>query len=387
MRNRDFSSFVSVDEYEKYQKERILKVLLVSTLVITLPLLYVNYSANLGPSFYALVVLFFFCLVGLYLNSRQKYTVSAVLFTIAVYIAVFYNFLDGGGLRDPAIVALPIITVFGGLLFDRKVSILLTVISMAMVLGFYILQSNGIIDNPTTVGNATVVTILVLLGGMNAVQIAVLRVWVRNMEWVLYSNEQMEIAYDTTLEGWAKTLELRDGETEGHSRRVVKLSLELAMAMGIQDEEKLQQITRGALLHDIGKIAIPDRILLKNGALTEDEWEIIKQHPSFAEQMMSQIPFLYSAMDIPCYHHEQWDGSGYPYGLAGEDIPLAARIFSVIDNYDALRSDRPYRKAWGYDRTLEYIYENSGKMFDPKVVDAFLRMMAKKHEGGGILSR
>ncbi|OQY30521.1 MAG: hypothetical protein B6I38_07335 [Anaerolineaceae bacterium 4572_5.1] len=190
-------------------------------------------------------------------------------------------------------------------------------------------------------------------------------------------NEELRLAYDTTLEGWAHALELRDMETEGHSRRVTRLTMELATAMGL-DENARHHIRRGALLHDIGKMGIPDHILNKPGPLTDEEWDVMRKHPSYAYEMIESISFLRPAVDIPYSHHEKWDGSGYPLGIRGDAIPLPARIFAVIDVYDALRSDRSYRKAWSEEATLEHIREQSGKHFDPQVVEAFLEMMAEK---------
>jgi len=187
------------------------------------------------------------------------------------------------------------------------------------------------------------------------------------------ANLELELAYDNTLEGWSNALELRDMETEGHSQRVTERTIKLAIAMSIPDEE-IVQIKRGALLHDIGKMGVPDHILLKPGPLTDDEWEIMKQHPVYAYRLLSPIPFLQDALDIPYYHHERWDGSGYPKGLKEKEIPLAARIFAVVDVYDALSSDRPYRKAWKKEKILDYIKKQSGVIFDPEVVDAFLSM-------------
>jgi putative nucleotidyltransferase with HDIG domain/PAS domain S-box-containing protein len=186
-------------------------------------------------------------------------------------------------------------------------------------------------------------------------------------------------AYDATIEGWSMALELRDQETEGHTLRVAEMTLELASAMGIS-EEKLVHIRRGALLHDIGKIGIPDSILLKPGKLTKEEWEIMKQHPVFAYKMLSRITYLEPALDIPYCHHEKWDGTGYPRGLKGEQIPLAARIFAIIDVWDALRSDRPYRNAWQEDEIREYIRAQSGSHFDPNVVDAFFKIIGASSE-------
>jgi len=187
------------------------------------------------------------------------------------------------------------------------------------------------------------------------------------------SNDELQRAYKATLEGWVHALDMRDKETEGHTQRVTTLTVRLAQSMGV-GEADLVHITRGALLHDIGKMAIPDGILLKPGPLTAEERELIKKHPVYAYNMLKQIDFLKPAIDIPHYHHEKWDGTGYPEGLRGEDIPFAARIFPVIDVYDALVSDRPYRKGLPPDEVRERIRVDSGKHFDPKVVDAFMEM-------------
>jgi HD-GYP domain-containing protein (c-di-GMP phosphodiesterase class II) len=188
------------------------------------------------------------------------------------------------------------------------------------------------------------------------------------------SNLELGLAYETTLEGWSAALDLRDRETEGHTRRVTDLTLQLAEAMELSERERVH-LRRGALLHDIGKMGIPDRILLKPDVLTGEEWEIMRQHPTYAFKLLSPITHLGPALDIPYCHHERWDGSGYPRGLKGEGIPLAARIFAVADVYDALCSDRPYRSAWPRERVLEYIKSLSGVHFDPKVVEVFLRVL------------
>ena len=187
------------------------------------------------------------------------------------------------------------------------------------------------------------------------------------------SNMNLIRAYDETLEGWARALELRDKETEGHSQRVTEMTVKMGSAFGFRDED-LVNLRRGALLHDIGKMGIPDAILLKPGPLTDEEWEIMRLHPGYAYQMLSSIPFLAPALDIPYCHHEKWDGTGYPRKLKGEAIPLAARIFAVIDVWDALSSDRPYRPAWPQDRIRAYLLEQSGKHFDPRVLEAFLEI-------------
>ncbi|MFZ5881667.1 MAG: histidine kinase N-terminal 7TM domain-containing protein [Chloroflexota bacterium] len=183
-------------------------------------------------------------------------------------------------------------------------------------------------------------------------------------------------AYDNTLAGWARALELRDELTEGHTRRVTELTLDLARALNVSGEE-LSHIRRGALLHDIGKMGIPDSILRKPGSLTAEEQRIMQLHPQYAFEMLSLIPFLRPALDIPYCHHERWDGNGYPRGLKSEQIPLAARIFSVVDVWDALTSDRPYRKAWSRNKARKYLLSKAGTHFDPQIVEFFLQMIEK----------
>lgn len=188
------------------------------------------------------------------------------------------------------------------------------------------------------------------------------------------AHRQLIKAYDATIEGWSLAMDLRDKETEGHTQRVTDLTIELAKAMGMNDE-KLVHVRRGALLHDIGKLGIPDNILLKTGALTDEEWSTMHMHPQFAHDMLHTIDYLLPAIAIPYCHHEKWDGSGYPQGLKGEEIPIEARLFSVVDVWDALTSDRPYRPAWDKQKALDYIKEKSGTQFDPAVVELFARII------------
>jgi len=177
-------------------------------------------------------------------------------------------------------------------------------------------------------------------------------------------------AYETTIEGWSRAMDLRDKETEGHTQRVSERTILLAQKMEFEPEE-LVHIKRGALLHDIGKLGIPDGILLKPGKLTDEEWVVMRQHPQFAYDMLFPIEYLRPAMEIPFCHHEKWDGSGYPRGLKEKEIPLSARIFAIVDVWDALTSDRPYRPAWSKEKALAFIQEQRGKHFDPVVVDLF----------------
>lgn len=198
----------------------------------------------------------------------------------------------------------------------------------------------------------------------------------RLLEGLQETRKDLEIAYDATIEGWSVAMDLRDRETEGHTRRVTEVSLALARQYGFSEEE-ITHLRRGSLLHDIGKIGVPDSILNKPGPLNDEEWLIMRRHPELAYDMLSKTEYLLPSLEIPYCHHEKWDGSGYPQGLRGEEIPIAARIFAVADVWDALRSDRPYRKAWDDQKALDYIIQNAGSHFDPNIVNLFVGMMEK----------
>jgi len=185
---------------------------------------------------------------------------------------------------------------------------------------------------------------------------------------------ELRESYDATLEGWSRALEMRERETAGHSKRVVNLTLLLAQKLGVSEDD-IVNVRRGAILHDIGKMGVPDSILLKPGPLTLEEWEIMREHPRLAFDALSRVAFLRPALDIPYCHHEHWDGSGYPRGLRGEEIPLAARLFAVVDVWDALNSERPYRRAWSEQAVLAYIGQQAGRQFDPRVVSAFFEVL------------
>ena len=189
------------------------------------------------------------------------------------------------------------------------------------------------------------------------------------------SSVELTLAYDATIEGWSRAMDLRDKETEGHTQRVTTMTLELARNLAVPEAE-LVHIRRGALLHDTGKLGVPDNILLKPGPLNDEEWEIMRRHPTYAYDMLSPIHYLRPALDIPYCHHEKWDGSGYPRRLAGEQIPLAARLFAVVDVWDALRSERPYRTGWPAEKVRQHIEAGAGTHFDPRVVEVFLRLVA-----------
>lgn len=196
----------------------------------------------------------------------------------------------------------------------------------------------------------------------------------KNEEAIQLAHNRLQEAYEKTIEGWVRALDLRDRETEGHTQRVTELTLRVAAKLGFSDEEMVH-IKRGALLHDMGKMAIPDEILQKPGPLDEEEWKKMRQHPVYAFDMLSNISYLHPALEIPFFHHERWDGSGYPRGLKGEEIPLAARMFAIVDVWDALSSDRPYRKKLPRDQVIAYLREKAGTLFEARLVDIFLEMI------------
>ncbi|MGE5453858.1 MAG: HD-GYP domain-containing protein [Methylocystaceae bacterium] len=189
--------------------------------------------------------------------------------------------------------------------------------------------------------------------------------------------ERLHHAYEETLYGWGQALEMRDWETGGHCRRVAELTARLASRCGIRGE-KLVNVYRGALLHDIGKLAVPDHVLLKEGGLSAEEWVLMRRHPDHAVSLLGRIAFLSSAIDIPACHHEKWDGSGYPNGLSGEEIPLSARIFALVDVWDALSHDRPYRRAWETERIYNWMQEQAGSHFDPVLTQVFIDYMQEQ---------
>ncbi len=197
---------------------------------------------------------------------------------------------------------------------------------------------------------------------------------VRLYEDLQRSNNLISAAYEDTIDALSRALDLRDRDTEGHTNRVIALALALARKLGM-DHDQIVQVRRGAYLHDMGKIGIPDLILLKPSALTSEEWDIMRKHPQYTYDMLSHIEYLLPALDIPYCHHEKWDGTGYPRGLKGEQIPLAARLFAIVDVWDALTNERPYRHAWSQEKALQYIREQSGKHFDPAIVEIFLEII------------
>ena len=343
----------------------IISVALVSINVIQAP---VNKSDLSVLILLVLTVMLFI----LFRNGYYKISGSGLIFVISVVVT--YNFTIAGGIHDNAMVIFPVLIILAGLVLGKQFIPFMTVIILAEVTGLYWLTIAGVIspfDGRITVHFYNFITVFVLLAITGVIIWITVHTIEKKFEQLVESERKLRNSYNQIVDGWGKALELFDRDTEGHSLRVTKLTLDLARKNNIEGEE-LEHIRRGALLHDIGKMGISDEILNKKASLTDKEKLLVERHPLHAYVLLKDIPFLAKAMDIPVYHHERWDGTGYPYHISGTEIPLAARIFAIADNWDALTSDRPYRKAWPEDKVILYIQNQSGQKFDPELVKMFL---------------
>ena len=315
-------------------------------------------------------------LIGLFLNYFQKYFLSASIPVVMGTLALFFNFYDGISLSDPGIAAIPLLLILTSFLFGSRLIYRAALVNIVgvVLLGYF--ERTGIISPPNLASNEQIIIIIILIVFTAVLQKRIIQSWEQAVEEAQQSEQKIREAYVLTLEGWAKTLEFHDRETLGHSQRVTSLSQRLAEKLGINDPQELEYIRWGALLHDIGKLAIPYEVLRKESELSQEDWEIIKNHPNLAEQLLGNIQYIRPALAIARFHHENWDGTGYPRKLKQEQIPFHARMFSVVDNWDALTTDRPYRKAWSREKTISYLREQSGKKFDPAIVDVFITEVA-----------
>ncbi len=362
----------AVDSYEQEQKAKILQVTALAIFVAALFFAIQNLVIYPDvPSAVAFFLLSGISLIALRLNHLRHFKLAGLLLGASVLAVLDYALFQGGAnLHDTGIVAYPIFIFTTTFYFGKRGLILSAFLSIVSVAGLYWLEAKQIAAAlyPAAPSRVIGLTALFVVTGLIT--------WVIRVTWEAHLRN-LQQAYDLTLQGWAKALEYRDGETEGHSQRVTDLCIMLARKLDCSEEETAN-LRRGALLHDIGKMAIPDRILFKVGPLDDQEWEIMRQHPALGVKMISGIPFLRSTVSVLEHHHEYWDGSGYPEGLKGERIPFVARIFTVVDHWDALNSDRPYRKAWTREGVIDHLKENSGKLYDPRVVKAFLTIVAEK---------
>lgn len=335
-------------------------------------------TMTIGWSFYTgyrqTIVTICFLAVA-YALSRTKYLDVAA--TLAVVVALVAIFVSGwaeprgvmGGLFDYLILPLWI----GSLFLNLRTLPLLIICALAGLLTFPLIAPavtfNDILIGPFLFTVTTAILLLIVTQHRNRLE--------QDRRLALQqAHDDLAQAYESTIEGWSHALDLRDTETEGHTQRVTKLTLHLARELGICEEE-LVHIRRGALLHDIGKMGVPDQILRKPTTLTAEEWVVMRQHPIYAYDFLAPIAYLGPALAIPYCHHEKWDGTGYPRGLKGEEIPFAARLFALVDVWDALSSDRPYRRGWPRADVIAYIRAHAGSHFDPTLTDAFLRVMER----------
>jgi len=361
--------FFKPPEFESFERAQKAKFLHFSLLILTMACIFLGFFNMPGNTSLDIIIFIlggvsFLCIP---LNKQGYFTPTAIFVSTLTLAVLTFSLMDGVGLKDAGLIAYPLYFIYATFLFGKKSSPLITLLSIGSVFFVYVLDRRGYLS-PAEYSNESQLTVIVILFVVTG-----LFLWVVMENWEKIMQNLIE-TYDLTLSGWGKTLEYRDRETEGHSLRVTDITMELAKRMGVS-KSKLNQIRRGALLHDIGKIAVPDSILRKKGSLTEEEWQVVKMHPVYAKNLLIDIPYLKPALDIPYHHHERWDGSGYPDGLAGDDIPLAARLFAVVDVWDALISDRPYRKAWTNDQTRTYLQEQSGQLFDPQIIQVFLELL------------
>ena len=361
--------------YEKNQRVRTLSAIIWIVFIASIALGLLNVQFRTWDSVIALFSLAFICVPLLWLNSKGHYTLSALILSVIVLMVINLNLFDGDGIRDSGILAYPIFIMIGVLFFGKRSAPYFSLAAIGSLVGIVYLEIHGYIHptiGPTKFDILLPIVILLLVAP--AFIWVVVGIMEKNLERIEESEAELRKNYDLTLAAWAKVLEYRDKETEGHSRRLVELSTRLAKALGLSAEE-ITHLRRGALLHDIGKLAIPDDILLKPGELNDAERKLLQQHPVYAKQMLSQVSFLQPSVEVAYSHHERWDGLGYPEGLKSEEIPLSARIFAVVDQWDALTSDRPYRRAWTREKVIAYLQDNAGKIYDPQIVNVFLTII------------
>lgn len=377
--------FLSPPIFDDDDKTRIAShVFLLSKMALGLfPILLIIYFFLVGSIEITFLLFFglFLCGVLPILLAKKGYIRQAgIVFTVILWLTINYTTLDTGGVRAIGFGGNLIVLVAAAFLIDIRATFFFGIATSALGLALAYLQSIAVlppIAERVTVYTAWVIQTVLLVLNTGLLYIAADKIRTALKHWRTAEKEVRELnrellsAYNTTLEGWAKALELRDKETEGHSRRVITLTQMLAAELGASEEE-LRYMYYGALLHDIGKMGIPDEILHKPNKLTSEEWEIVKYHPTQAYQLLKDIEYLQQAIEIPYCHHEKWNGEGYPRGLKGNEIPLSARIFAVVDVWDALNSERPYKKAWAKDEVVQYMKEQSGIQFDPKVIEIFL---------------
>jgi len=376
---RFFTPPIPLASYELRQRQGTLNNILLAVAIISFALSIVNFTVGDSTTGGLILCLFPTCIFALYQNRKCKYVLAGVILcTLILAIADFDIYGAGGLISDAGVGAFPIVIIICSLLFGKRGLYIITGVCILSITVLGLVDITGLMPGSshyTDISDIVVVNILTF--GVAFLVWVIMNNGDKNLQRIKKDDQSLRMAFELTLEGLAKALEYRDKESEDHSRRVVEMTFRVAKEMNLNDDD-LKNIKRGALLHDIGKLAIPDEILKKPGPLTDEEWFIMKTHPVIAKEILETIPFLKPAMDIPYCHHENWDGTGYPNGIKGAKIPLAARIFIIIDHWEALTADRVYRKAWRYEKVIAYIKENSGRYYDPQILTVFLALVKKE---------
>lgn len=376
--------YSGVGDVLKEWRTRAVTIVLYIAVVVVLPayLASVIPSINMGRWQPAIVMTAVYTvIIVIAILKRLDYRVRGGVFVAVGYLMAIEN-LTISGLEGSGRIYLMAVPILALILVGTRAGWITTVLSVLIYGAFSLLANGGIPETWMLPLADRTAPFFWITGGVTLVMILVLIValLIRMNRFLLSSlkaerrlSAELEKTYDKTLEGWAHALELRDIETAGHCHRVCEIAKRLAGKAGLENGGMVD-LHRGSLLHDIGKMGIPDSILLKPGKLTVEEFRQMQEHTTYAYDLLAHIPYLLKALDIPYCHHEKWDGTGYPRGLKGRGIPLSARIFSVVDVYDALISDRPYRPAWSEEQALAYIKERSGTEFDPAVIEAFMKL-------------
>lgn len=361
--------------FEIINRPKVTSILLVLSTFATLGIGLILFSQGFSTPGGLLIGFSLISILLLMLNLLGYQEIASTGLVILFPLLLTILMIEGEGLHDPGFLGFALFIIFSSLIRGKKFLPWAWLISVLLVVFIYLAEVRSwftwTADMRFKASFFDLLTILIILTVGSGIFWVIMNIIETTMIKVIAGENQIKDAYDLTLEGWARALEMRDKETEGHSRRVTDLTLSICRKMGFSKDE-IFHIRRGALLHDIGKMAVPDEILHKTGSLNAAEWEVVKAHPGHAYQMLKDIQFLAPALEIPLYHHERWDGGGYPQGLAGEEIPLPARIFSVVDHWDALLSKRPYREAWPRQQVIDYLKAEAGNIFDPQVVEIFL---------------
>jgi putative nucleotidyltransferase with HDIG domain len=320
-----------------------------------------------------------------YLYRKGLYRLTGLILFLAVSGILTLNVSFGNAIFDEAMIAYPLIIVFSGLLFGKRSLIWVTAATIAQIGLVFFLAQVGVVkpfEGALPVRAEETITTCIILLTTGLILWVVINIIENTVNQIQKSENELEITYDLTLKAWAKALELRHREIPGHSQRVTSTAVELAKHLGY-DPLQVKNIYHGALLHDVGKMGIPEQILLKPGRLNKREWEFVRAHPLLAAEILKDIPYLEGALEIVRYHHERYDGQGYPYQLKGEQIPEAAQLFSIIDSWDILSSDRPYSPALDQIEVIRFLKGESGKSFHPDLLDEFLGFLELKSFEGG----